>query len=296
MVIILGFVAAAALFLLLAFAAVVAGARYMLRPRRARVDPTLTQLPVENVTISSSSGAKLAGWFVAGGGAGGVLLLHGIKSNRLTHIERMRKLHNAGYSVLAIDFQAHGESTGDRITLGWLEGMDARSALGWLRARLPGERLGAIGVSMGGAALLVGDAPIEAEAVIVESAFPDLASNLSNRLALFFGEAGRAMAPVGLLALRAAGVDARRIRPIDGIARLQAPILVLTGAEDKKITKADGQALFDRANPPKGFWETPGAAHIDLAFMGGEAYWARVLPFLERNLRAFASNRDLPPG
>ena len=153
------------------------------------------------MAIVSLSGATLAGWFVAGDGRGGVLLLHGAKSTRLTHVERMRTLHNAGYSTLAIDFQAHGESAGNRITLGQREALDARSALEWMRARMPGEGLAALGVSMGGAAALIGG-PIRTDALIVESVFPDLAPSLSKRLALEIGEAARAATPILLLALR----------------------------------------------------------------------------------------------
>src|SRR5579863_6544058 len=126
--------------------------RYELRPRQARLDPASTGLPVEAVAISSSSGAKLAGWYLPGAGRGAVLLLHGVKSNRLVLVDRMRLLRDAGYSTLAIDFQAHGESSGQRITFGERESLDARSALAWLRARLPAERVAALGISMGGAA------------------------------------------------------------------------------------------------------------------------------------------------
>jgi uncharacterized protein len=276
----------AALILLAGFGALVAFVRHGLRPRRARLDPALTELPVETVAIASLSGATLAGWFVAGDGRGGVLLLHGAKSNRLTHVERMRGLRRAGYSTLAIDFQAHGESTGDRITLGQREALDARSALEWMRARMPGEPLAVLGVSMGAAAALIGE-PIRTDALIVESVFPDLAPSLSNRLALEIGEAARAATPVLLLALRvAAGIDHRRIRPIEAIGRFHAPILVLTGAEDIKTTREESRALFARANPPKFYWEAPGAGHIDLAYAGGEAYWQRLLGFLASTLRA----------
>ena len=95
--------------------------RYELRPRHARLDPTATGLPLESVVIPSSSGASLAGWYLPGAGRGAVLLLHSAKSNRLVMVDRMRFLRDAGYSTLAIDFQAHGESTGDQITLGRLE-------------------------------------------------------------------------------------------------------------------------------------------------------------------------------
>jgi uncharacterized protein len=275
--------------LALASGAFLAFIRYELRPRRVRLDPAATGLPVEAVVIASTSGAKLAGWYLPGAGRGAVLLLHGVKSNRLVLVDRMRFLRDAGYSTLAIDFQAHGESTGERITLGRLESLDARSALAWLRTRLPGEPVAVLGISMGGAMALIGP-PIEADAVIVESVSPDFAGALSNRLALKFGRLGRLLAPFMLGAIRiAGGIDASKLRPIDGIARLHKPIFVMTGADDQKTTVAEGRELFASANPPKRYWETPGAQHWDLAFIGGEAYRERLLDFLDSTLRP-------PPG
>jgi alpha-beta hydrolase superfamily lysophospholipase len=259
--------------------------RYELRPRHARLHPTTTGLPVESVTILSRSGASLAGWFLPGEGRGAVLLLHGAKSNRLVLVERMRMLREVGYSTLAIDFQAHGESSGEGITLGKLESLDARSALEWLRARLPGERLAVLGISMGGAAILIGD-PINADAVVIESAYPDLASLVSNRLALLVGPLGRAITPFALTAMRvAAGIDASRLRPIDGIGRLHSRILIMVGVEDDKTTPEESQALFTRANEPKSYWEVSGAWHVDLAAIGGATYRERLLDFLGSTLR-----------
>jgi fermentation-respiration switch protein FrsA (DUF1100 family) len=198
----------------------------------------------------------------------------------------MRFLRDAGYSTLTIDFQAHGESTGAQITLGQLESLGARSAVAWLRARLPGEPVAVLGISMGGAAALIGP-PIDADAVIVESVGPDFAGAVSNRLVLAIGPVGRLLSPFVLGAIRvAAGIDASKLRPADGIAGLHKPIFVMTGAEDQKTTVAEARELFAAANPPKRYWEAPGAQHIDLSFAGGDAYRERLLVFLASALRS----------
>jgi uncharacterized protein len=275
----------AALAIVLAGAVALLYQRWELRPRPARLDAAATGLPVEAVTIKSGSGAVLAGWFLPASGRGAVLLLHGAKSNRLVLVERMRMLREAGYSTLAIDFQAHGESTGDRITVGDRESLDARSALAWLRERLPGEPVAVLGISMGGAAILIGE-PIAADAVIIESAFPDLASAARNRLVEVLGPVGRLLTPIFLATpYWGAGVAASRLRPIDGIGRLHVPIFVITGADDRRTTPEESRALFDRANPPKSYWEVPGAWHVDLAAVGGQAYRDRLLAFLDSTLR-----------
>jgi uncharacterized protein len=113
--------------------------------------------------------------------------MHGIHSNRLSMVRRARLLNAAGFSVLLFDFQAHGESTGARITFGHLEAEDAGSAVAFVRARLPNERIGAIGTSLGGAAALLGPHPLPVNALVLESVYSDIAPAITNRLRAVLG-------------------------------------------------------------------------------------------------------------
>jgi uncharacterized protein len=198
----------------------------------------------------------------------------------------MRFLREAGYSTLAVDFQAHGESTGDLITLGRLESLDARLALACMRARLPGEPVAVLGVSMGGSAALIGP-PIDADAVIVESGGPSFADGVSNRLTLAIGPIGRLLAPFMLGAMRiAAGSDASTLRPIDGIVRLHKPIFVMTGADDQKTRLPRRANHSPQPIRRSATGKRPGAQHWDLSFAGGPAYRERLLDFLDSTLRS----------
>lgn len=153
------------------------------RPATAEIGAPPLDLPVENVTFLSDSGAALRGWFVAGRPRGGaVVLMHGVRANRMSMVERARILHASGFSVLLFDFQAHGESPGKRITFGYLEALDAEAAVAFARQRLPGERIGAVGTSLGGAAALLGPAPLPVDALVLESVYPDIRSATANRI------------------------------------------------------------------------------------------------------------------
>jgi uncharacterized protein len=157
-------------------AAVLAVGFALSAPARAVIGSPPLDLHAQTVTIPSKSGAILRGWFVVGrSGGGAVILMHGIHSNRLSMVRRARLLNAAGFSVLLFDFQAHGESTGARITFGHLEAEDASSAVAFVRARLPDERIGAIGTSLGGAAALLGPHPISVNALVLESVYSDIA-------------------------------------------------------------------------------------------------------------------------
>ena len=113
-------------------------------PQSAGVAPS--DLAASAVEFQSQSGATIKGWFIKGKkNAGAIVLMHGNRGNRLSMVDRARFLSRAGFSVLLFDFQAHGESSGDHITFGYLESKDAQAAIDFLRANAPGEKIGVIG-------------------------------------------------------------------------------------------------------------------------------------------------------
>src|SRR5882672_719819 len=84
------------------------------RPMPARIGPPPPDLRAEVVAIPSRSGSVLAGWLcLADQPRGSVVLMHGVRSNRLSMVERARFFREQGYDVLLFDFQAHGESPGE---------------------------------------------------------------------------------------------------------------------------------------------------------------------------------------
>jgi fermentation-respiration switch protein FrsA (DUF1100 family) len=235
----------------------------------------------------------LQGWWVPGAtfGEGAIVLMHGVRANRLQMAARARVLHQHGFSVLLFDFQAHGESLGRRITFGKLESLDAAAAVRFVRDKRPLDRIGVIGVSLGGAAALLGPEPLAVNALVLESVYPDIDSALSNRLRVNLGPvAGAIFTPLltstfRLLLppiLRAAPGE---LRPIDRIGTVRAPVLIASGASDGYTPLSEARALFERAAEPKQFWAVDGAAHVDLEQYDVARYWRVVLPFLNKYLR-----------
>ncbi len=269
-------------------------------PTNSTVGPPPADLPgVESVEFRSLSGSVLRGWWLQGQqpGGGGVVLMHGVWSDRRTMVQRARVLHAHGFAVLLFDFEAEGESLGRHITFGQLEGLDAAAAVAFARQRLPGERVGAIGVSLGGAAALLGPEPLPVKALVLESVYPDIDAALSNRLRAGLG---RLLGPVAAPLLTAAfklllppilGIEPDELRPIDHIGSATAPILVASGTTDDRTPVDEAQALFQHAPEPKQFWAVQGAAHVDLEQYDPVAYWRVVLPFLSQHLQGGAAGR-----
>jgi uncharacterized protein len=267
--------------------AVIAAGMFLSRPAQAVIGSPPPELHAEAVAISSASGATLHGWFIVGPtGGGAVVLMHGVRSNRLSMIRRARLLSTAGFSILLFDFQAHGESTGAGITFGQLEGMDASAAVAFVRHRLPAERVGAIGTSLGGAAALLGPEPLPVDALVLESVYPDIEAATANRIRSALGPILGTVFASALSKLfewllpPVLNIDPAKLRPIDHIAQAGVPVLVASGTRDDHTTIAEATALFDRAREPKIFWAVPDAGHVDLESYAPEEYRRHVLPFL----------------
>lgn len=268
-----------------------AGGCVLARPARSIVGNAPTKLGAQTVAFPSRSGSVIRAWLAPGRpGAGAVLLLHGMGGNRGSMLARARFLHQSGFTILAPDFQAHGESPGRHITFGQLESLDAEAALAYLREAAPGERIGIIGISMGGAATLVGSRPLAVDALVLESVYPTFHDAVADRLHTWFGPlgfVGTAMAPalIKLVAPRI-GVDPERLRPIDGIGRVGEPLLLIAGTEDEYTRLEESRALYARAQSPKELWEVQGAGHQDIHDFSPLEYERRVGGFLAAHLRA----------
>lgn len=278
-------------------AAAIAGS-ILVAPSPHSVPDSALNLPHEAVLFPSESGSTLHGWYVAGSGTGTVVLMHGVRANRLGMLGRAALLHEAGYSVLLFDFQAHGESPGEHITMGYLEALDARAAVEFAKKRKPGQFVGVVGVSLGGAAALLGAEPLAVNALVLEAVYPNIGAAVRNRLEMRVGSFAVLLSPLLLLQLKPRlGVDADDLSPQKQIARIRAPVLIIAGAEDRHTTIKDTEALYEAAPSPKSLWVVPGAAHVDFAAYSPSEYKIKVLSFLNeyRNLTADTYRSRLAP-
>lgn len=267
-------------------ASYIAGDR-LTQAAHSRIGPAPVELKAQPVVFDSASGATIHGWLVDGAKGGGVvLLLHPVRSDRSVMTQRARFLSRLGYSLLWLDLQAHGESTGDRITFGARESLDVEAAMAFLRKHYTDEKIGAVGISLGGASITLAKPPLGLSAVVLESVYPTIEEAVADRLRLHLGVAGPVLAPLLLaqLPLRL-GVSADQLHPIDHIADLGAPLLLISGSEDQHTTVTEAKRLFAAAREPKQIWLVEGAAHVDLHEFAPKAYEARITAFLSQYLK-----------
>ena len=244
-------------------------------------------LPVEPVQIpvnghSQDANSSVHGWLVRGArGHGIVLLVHSLRSNRVEMLSRARFLNRQGYAALLIDLRGHGETPGERITFGAREAQDVEAAVAWLRNTFPGERIGAIGVSLGAAAVVLAKNPLRLDAVVLESLHPTIDEAVENRLRLHLGNFGPVFSPLLLWQLSfRLDVNPNELNPIDRIGNLNSPLLLISGTDDHHTTVAETERLFDAARQPKEIWIVPGGGHFNMHTYAGREYESRILDFL----------------
>lgn len=256
-------------------------------PASTAVSVLIPDFPVESVQIPTDQNHKVHGWLARGiRGYGAVLLVHSIRSNRLEMLGRARFLNEQGYSVLLIDLQAHGETPGKRITFGVHESKDVKAAVAYLRNNFPAERIAAIGVTLGAAAITLADPPLKLNAVVLESLHPTFEEAVENRLKLHLGEFGIWLKPFLLSYLSLLlDLSTDQLNPIDRISNLNIPILLISGTHDRHTTQSEVERLFDAALQPKELWIVPGAGHYNMHTYNRRNYEERVSSFLSKYLR-----------
>ena len=253
-------------------------------PVQSRIGNPPADLNAQPVTFASDSGATVHGWWCPIENArGAVLLLPGIRANRLSMVDRARFLGRAGYSVLLIDFQATGETKGDHITFGWKESRDVLAAINFLRHIDPTDRVAIIGSSLGGVAALLATPPLKVDALVLEEVYPTIEIATRNRMENYLGVFGRLLTPVLLDQLQwRLGVSASQLCPVDHIANVEWPVLIISGEKDRNTRPSDTRMLFEHARSPKELWFVPNAGHVDLHRAVREDYESRILAFLKQ--------------
>jgi alpha-beta hydrolase superfamily lysophospholipase len=251
------------------------------------VGPPPSGLNVVAATLSSDSGSRIATWYIpaqAENSQATVILLHPFGGNRHSMLERAELFHDAGYAIVMVDLQAHGESPGGHITVGFLERHDVRAAVDYSQTKNPGHRIAIVGCSLGGAAALLAS-PLDIDAMVLESVYPTISEAVRNRVAGRVGLLSYILSPALLcqLPLRL-GISTSELCPIDHMADVGCPVLVACGSRDRHTTLAETQRLYASAAEPKKLVVFQGAPHTDLMSYNPAQYAEEVLGFLRSHL------------
>lgn len=259
----------------------------LLAPNNHSVVRPESKLPIEPVSFETSRKNLVHGWFCQNGNSEATLiLLHPNRADRTAMLTRAELFFQHGYSVLLIDLQGHGESQGDCITAGYLERHDVVAAVNFVKQKMPESKVGLVGRSLGGAAVVLGK-PIGVDAVVLESVYPTITQAIHNRIERRLGGIHHLVAPAMIAQLEyRLGIKAVELAPVNEISELNSPVLIASGDMDSRTPWVETEELFQSAREPKVLLRFHNAKHEDLYRFDPELYRKKVLEFLSEYLQS----------
>jgi hypothetical protein len=221
-------------------------------PDAKRTPPAAAGLPqAEEVALTSSDGERLVAWHVAPRGAKRlVIYFQGNAGGLDLRAGRFKWLIADGTGLLAVSYRGYGGSSGKPSEAGFIR--DAIAAYDFAAARYPAKRIVLWGESLGTAVATALAADRDVGALILDAPFTS---------AVDVGAAAYPFVPVRWFMKDTFHSDER-------IVRLDAPLLVLHGEQDRIVPIAFGERLFKLAPEPKRMVRFPLGGHVNLDDFG----------------------------
>lgn len=265
--------------------------RLILSPPRDKnqTPPDQLGLPYEEVKFNTNDGLELKGWFINNLSAKGtVILCHGFGTNKSDLVSFLPFLHDNGYNIFMFDFRAHGDSPG-RCSLGYYEVNDLLGAVDYLKSRqdIDKEKIGAVGVSMGGAVAFMTAAKTPyLKAVVADSSFISFERTVTRFAKLFFN---LPKFPLVYLTIKTVelrlGFNAKEADPLKYIGNISPrAVFIIHGEQDARILKENAQLLYKAAKEPKQLWIVPEADHLESHGLMATEYERRIVEFFDKYL------------
>ncbi len=224
-------------------------------------------LPLQDVWLSVDSDIRVFGWYVDAGPNQPVLLwCHGNAGNISHRLPNLSELYKRGISVMIFDYRGYGKSSGAPSEEGLYK--DALAAYEFVitQKTVDPKRLVLFGRSLGTSVAGEIARQRSAAGLILEGAFPSIQS----------------MANHHYLGLPASWFVDSTFNLEEKLSHISLPLLVIHGENDTIVPLKYGKQVFERARQPKSWYSVPRAGHNNVPFVGGKAYFERLLTFIHK--------------
>jgi len=242
--------------------------------RALTMTPTDAGMDYEDVSIETTDGVTLHGWFIAGRSSQVLLFFHGNAGNISHRLDSISQFSDLGLSVLIIDYRGYGQSEGRTTEKGIYRDADAAWRHLTEERGVVASDIVVFGRSLGASVasrLAMEHQPL---ALILESSFtsvPDVAQDIYPWL------------PVRWLSRLS---HATR----DYVRDVQCPVLVIHSRDDEIIPFRHGEEIYASANEPRTLLAIHGT-HNDAFLRDARAYIEGLRTFLS-GLKANQLNRS----
>jgi alpha-beta hydrolase superfamily lysophospholipase len=205
-------------------------------------------LDYQSVAIPGRDGIILSGWIIPAESSDTVaVLFHGYSSEKSGLLHEAALFHDLGCDVVLVDFPGHGDSPGNRTSLGLEEARDVAAVYDWVRTTRPDHRIVLYGHSMGGAAVMraLATMDIEPEAAVVEAVFDTLLQAVRFRFELLSAPSFPAAEILLFWGSVQLGVNGFDHDVVDYARDVRIPVLIIHGEQDRRADWKGAKRVFD---------------------------------------------------
>ncbi|HKP55023.1 MAG TPA: alpha/beta fold hydrolase [Chloroflexia bacterium] len=254
----------------------------------------LIDVPVrpERVEFMARDGKPLSGWFVpAPDGTpkpwSCVVLIYGYGGYKEQMHEYAKMVHEGGFATLMFDMRGAGLRRREPVTLGYKERWDLMDAVRYIQTRsdVDPNRIGAFGLSMGGAVAIMAAAEEPGiKAIVTDSAYADITDMIKPGIVVFLGKLALPFAPLIVrYAETMMGIRAHEIRPEKAASKLgERPLFVIHGLDDALTHPQSAYKIYQAATGPKELWLLPECGHGCAPSVAPAEYKRRINEFFSR--------------
>ena len=225
--------------------------------------------PHSSVWFDTEDGIRIAGTLLPGpGGDTAIVVVHGFNGYRTKpKIQLLVRGLARRFPVLVFDLRGHGQSQG-WCTGGELEALDVNAAVAFMRAR-GYRRVVTVGASLGGIAVIGAAATGDQDAVVAISTPARWGTSDTKAIRrmtwVFTHSFGRALMKQ-LFGTRINLDWGDPPPPLESVAKIHAPLLIVHGVDDHFFSSTDAEALYANAPEPKRLKLVPHFGHAEDGF------------------------------
>jgi dienelactone hydrolase len=239
----------------------------------------------ESVSFRTADALRLRGWYIPSRNGAAVIAFPGRNGPQ----KPARMLARHGYGVLLFDRRGEGESDGDPNAWGWGGDEDIKAAVRYLQSRpdVDRERIGGIGLSVGGELMLEAAAETpELAAVVSEGAGARMYTEEMREdmpatdRPLMAVSAWVKQAAVAVFSNQSPPTDLREL-----VGRIAPRPLLLIAAPEHGVGEELNRGYASAAGETATLWEIPESRHVGGIDARPREYERRVVGFFDQALR-----------
>ncbi len=245
----------------------------------------------KDLNITSDDGLNLHAYKIVNPNSNGkyMVVCHGYTSNAYQMARYIKQFYDMGFSVLAPDARAHGESEGKVRGMGYIERRDVIKWCNLLIDENKDVKIGLFGVSMGGATVMMTsgekDLPVNVKVIVEDCGYSSVWDEFSMQMGEMLNLPTFPLLHTASITTKLrAGYSFKEASSVEQLKNCKTPILFVHGSADNFVPFKMLDIVYDAATCEKQKLVIEGAGHAGSSMKDPETYWNTVEKFVNEHI------------